>query len=290
MGQSTEMTDKHSAHFYLQDEYEKMDFSFLEDIDMEQFILLQEVYQNAPVYKVVYEKQYFKMSNGEGFFREDFVNDMKKAICGIKTNEIIEIQPFEYAKREYKISGVLEDNGLFLIQYGLFFADGTLAGNYNIYKYILDGRNEKEIIQILGLIEKEAEKQGFSIKHINESRMNIKSALSMEDKLQTFILLFLILNISTIILLVNLWIRQYKEEYIVYQIFGIPHFILKIIRNFTILYLLGFFVAILLVRVEGYMVRVVNRIILLEGIVSYALFLIIIFFSMMVHFRRGDKK
>jgi hypothetical protein len=254
MKQSTEMIHPCAVQFYIQDRDGVTDFLFLKETAAEHYVLLQEVTELAPVYKVIYEKSYFDIAMGSGFTESDFEISTGKAICGMKTEDVLNINPYKYRMKEYTAEGMIRDNNDFFSQYGFFFAEGQLHANRNQEKYIIDGRSDSEIKQIYQEIKKQAEKQGMEVVTTDSVGVKLEDSYQMRNEIFEITFLFFLSISVTLILLCQFWMSQYKEELKIRYLLGNSRLYMIIMKNYSVLLISAycFSAVILSVRGKGY--------------------------------------
>lgn len=237
-GQTVDGLSNKSIQFMI-DTYEILDFTFLEEENTE-FVLMQRLSDNMPVYKVIYTNNYFRVEEGRGFNKEGFERSQPLLVCGNKAEEIMEVNPFVYRNEEYYKIGTLCNNNTIATEYGVFLAEDSFGDCTENKEYILEGFDKRSIEQIFSEIEIWAEKQGYTIKILYKAESHVNDIYNVSDISLSIVILSLLFLSSSIVLIVYFWLCQYKELEKVYFLTGMRNLKLKICIDYTKLLILGY--------------------------------------------------
>ncbi len=277
--QSTTATSDTAIHFII-DTYEQINFSFLKE-EKKSFALLEKGSDVLPLFKVVYANNYFNIESGTDFTPEAFFARKPVALRGSKATEIFEVEPFKVNYRTYDMLGVLLNEKTFASQYAAYYTNGNADRYIRVSEFILEGFSKREMERIYAVIEREIKSQKYPITPIDIKATKLGNYYDINEMSLNINLLILLVNFSTILLLIYFWLEQYGELYHVYFVFGLKNFIRKIYFNFIFLITTGVGLAILVER---------NQSVLSWGVIYFLLliFMTIVLFGSLIKKKNGD--
>ncbi len=228
--QSVEALSNVSIQFKVETE-EAFDFSFLSE-EKQEFILLQRLSDNIPLYRVVFNSRFIKYENDKIYDKEDYETNQAVLICGNRAEEIIDVNHFVYNNREYQKTGVLKNDGTLASEYGVFLVDDFSSYNKDS-ELILEGYNKRSIKKIFEQITEWSEKQGYTIKILDKKEAQINDLFDVSEKGIELVLLSILILCSSIVIIMYFWESQYDETRNVYFLMGIKNVELKIWMDYT---------------------------------------------------------
>lgn len=237
------LSDK-SIQFVI-DTYDAVDFSFLEEEDIE-FVLMQHMSDNMPVYRVIYSNHFFNIEEGRDFIRSDFINKQNVFICGSKAEEIFEVAPFVHNEEVFEKIGVLGDRNNTTEEYGIFTTEGNI-NEYPCYgEFILEGIERASIEQIFLDIKINMGRDGYSIIRLDKKESKISDLYDLDGVGLKILLLTMFFLGGSMLFIVYFWIGQYDEVKKVYYLLGLKKLEFRICMNYFFVFIIGFGIAMLI--------------------------------------------
>ena len=227
------------------DTYDAVDFSFLEEEDRE-FVLMQYLSDNMPVYRVIYSNHFFNVEEGRDFIRSDFKNKQHVFICGSKAEEIFEVEPFVQNEKVFHKIGVLDGKNNINETYGVFVTGGSIKEYPGYGEFVLKGIDRASTEQIFSDIKINMERNGYSIIRLDKKESKISDLYDLDGVGLKILLLTMFFLGGSMLFIVYFWIGQYDEVKKVYYLLGLKKLEFRICMNYFLVFNIGFGIAMLI--------------------------------------------
>lgn len=222
--QTVSLIDSNSIHLIIQQDGE-FDFSFLQSFD-NSFALLESASTQFPIFRVIYEKNYFKVEQGRTFQKEDFFNKQGLLLHGVNAEDIIQISPFHIYDTDCQAIGVLSDLYTFESRFAIFFTDGksdniSLNGGNGHKEFMIIGKNSREIEEVFQKIITYFQDINIEVTKLDKNDVTFQNVYQLEEHVIIVSVLIMLINLGSIWVFVYFWLNQKKIYYQLSYLFGV---------------------------------------------------------------------